>query len=125
VLCIAHRLAGAVSRAADVRAERVGAQRRARYAQTVPYITVGFTAFVLLIPLAVTSTNAMIKRLGSKNWQRLHALVYVIAVAAILHYSWHKAGKNDFEQPNIYGLIVATPLLARVVKRVRAPRAKP
>jgi sulfoxide reductase heme-binding subunit YedZ len=90
-----------------------------------PYITVGFTAFVLLIPLAVTSTNAMIKRLGSKNWQRLHKLVYVIAVAAILHYWWHKAGKNDFEQPIIYGLIVATLLLARVVKRVRAPRAKP
>ncbi|HEU0199490.1 MAG TPA: protein-methionine-sulfoxide reductase heme-binding subunit MsrQ, partial [Burkholderiaceae bacterium] len=64
-----------------------------------PYITVGFLAFVLLIPLAVTSTNAMVKRLGGRNWQRLHRLVYVIAAAGALHYWWQKASKNDIAEP--------------------------
>jgi methionine sulfoxide reductase heme-binding subunit len=79
-----------------------------------PFITVGFTAFVLLIPLAATSTNAMIKRLGGKRWQWLHRLVYLIAPLGILHYWWMKAGKNDFSQPIVFGLIVAALLLARV-----------
>ena len=82
-----------------------------------PFITVGFTAFVLLIPLAATSTNAMIKRLGGKRWQWLHRLIYLIAPLAILHYWWMKAGKNDFSQPIVFGLIVAALLLARVYWR--------
>ncbi len=72
-----------------------------------PFITVGFTAFVLLIPLAVTSTNAMVRRLGGKRWQWLHRLVYVIAPLGILHFWWMKAGKHNFTQPIIFGLIVA------------------
>jgi sulfoxide reductase heme-binding subunit YedZ len=82
-----------------------------------PFITVGFGAFMLLIPLAATSTNAMIKRLGGKRWQWLHRLIYLIAPLGILHYWWMKAGKNDFSQPIVFGLIVAGLLLARVYWR--------
>lgn len=82
-----------------------------------PFITVGFGAFVLLIPLAATSTNAMIKRLGGKRWQVLHRLIYLIAPLGILHYWWMKAGKNDFSQPILFGLIVAALLLLRLYWR--------
>jgi sulfoxide reductase heme-binding subunit YedZ len=71
-----------------------------------PFITVGFGAFLLLIPLAVTSTNAMQRRLGGKRWLWLHRLVYLIAPLAILHFWWMKAGKHNFTQPIIFGLIV-------------------
>jgi len=90
-----------------------------------PFITVGFTAFVLLIPLAATSTNAMIKRLGGKRWQLLHRLIYLIAPLGILHYWWMKAGKNDFSQPIVFGLIVAALLLARVYWRFGQRTAAP
>jgi sulfoxide reductase heme-binding subunit YedZ len=79
-----------------------------------PFITVGFTAFVLLVPLAVTSTNGMIKRLGGKRWQLLHKLIYVIAPLGILHFWWMKAGKHNFTQPIIFGVIVALLLGVRV-----------
>ena len=79
-----------------------------------PFITVGFTAFVLLVPLAVTSTNGMIKRLGGKRWQLLHKLIYVIAPLGILHFWWMKAGKHNFTQPIIFGIIVAVLLGVRV-----------
>ncbi len=79
-----------------------------------PFITVGFAAFVLLIPLAITSTNGMVKRLGGKRWQWLHRLIYVITSLGILHYWWMKAGKHDFEQPIIFGVIVAALLLIRI-----------
>ena len=84
-----------------------------------PFITVGFTAFVLLIPLAATSTNGMIKRLGGKRWQWLHRLVYVIAPLAILHFWWMKAGKHNFAQPILFGVILGSLLLARVYWWVR------
>ena len=80
-----------------------------------PFITVGFIAFVLLIPLAVTSTNGMVRRLGGKRWQWLHKLIYVIAPIAILHFWWMKAGKHNFTQPIIFGLIVAVLLGLRVI----------
>jgi methionine sulfoxide reductase heme-binding subunit len=79
-----------------------------------PFITVGFTAFVLLIPLAVTSTNAMVRRLGGKRWQWLHRLVYLIASLGILHFWWMKAAKHNFAQPILFGTIVAMLLLMRV-----------
>lgn len=79
-----------------------------------PFITVGFIAFVLLIPLAATSTNGMIKRLGGKRWQWLHRLIYLIAPLAILHFWWMKAGKNDFAEPALFGAIVALLLGMRV-----------
>ncbi|HZV65528.1 MAG TPA: protein-methionine-sulfoxide reductase heme-binding subunit MsrQ [Telluria sp.] len=88
-----------------------------------PFITVGFTAFVLLIPLAATSTNGMIKRLGGKRWQRLHRLIYVIAPLGILHFWWMKAGKHNFTQPIIFGLIVALLLGVRVYWNMTKPQA--
>ena len=87
-----------------------------------PFITVGFIAFLLLIPLAVTSTNAMVRRLGGKRWQWLHRLIYVIAPLGILHFWWMKAGKHDFTQPIIFGLIVAALLLLRVVWKLQQKR---
>jgi sulfoxide reductase heme-binding subunit YedZ len=79
-----------------------------------PFITVGFTAFVLLVPLAVTSTNGMVRRLGGKRWQMLHKLVYVIAPLGILHFWWMRAGKHDFNKPIVFGLIVLVLLGIRV-----------
>ena len=70
-----------------------------------PFIAAGFTAFALLIPLAATSTKGMMRRLGQR-WVQLHRLVYLIAAAAILHYWWHKAGKNDFSTVSIYAGVV-------------------
>ncbi|MYM69023.1 sulfoxide reductase heme-binding subunit YedZ [Pseudoduganella sp. FT55W] len=87
-----------------------------------PFITVGFIAFVLLIPLAVTSTNGMIKRLGGKRWQWLHRLVYVIAPLAILHFWWMKAGKHNFTEPIIFGTIIGILLLMRVWWAIRSAR---
>ena len=86
-----------------------------------PFITVGFTAFVLLVPLAATSTNGMVKRLGGKRWQALHRLVYLIASLGILHFWWMKAGKNDFAQPILFGSIVALLLLVRLYWNVVQP----
>jgi sulfoxide reductase heme-binding subunit YedZ len=80
-----------------------------------PFILVGFIAFVLLIPLAVTSTNGMVRRLGGKRWQWLHRLVYLVAGFGILHFWWMKAGKHDFAQPILFGAIVAALLAVRVV----------
>ncbi len=70
-----------------------------------PFITVGFAAFVLLIPLAATSNNAIIKKLGSKLWQRVHYAVYFIAVLAVIHYWW--LVKKDLTQPIIYATVFA------------------
>ena len=79
-----------------------------------PFITVGFTAFVLMVPLAATSTNAMVRRLGGKRWQWLHRLVYATGVLGILHYWWHKAGKNDFAGVSIYAAVMAVLLGLRL-----------
>jgi sulfoxide reductase heme-binding subunit YedZ len=84
-----------------------------------PFITMGFLAFVLMLPLAATSTDAMMRRLG-RRWSSLHRLVYAIAVASILHYWWHKAGKNDFSEVGWYAAAVALLLGWRIVVRVRA-----
>ncbi|MGH8808323.1 MAG: protein-methionine-sulfoxide reductase heme-binding subunit MsrQ, partial [Noviherbaspirillum sp.] len=90
-----------------------------------PFITVGFTAFVLLIPLAITSTNGMVRRLGGKRWQWLHRAIYLIAPLGILHFWWMKAGKNDFAEPILFGTIVALLLLMRVYWRVAQRRTGP
>lgn len=71
-----------------------------------PFVTVGFTAFVLMLPLAATSTQSMMRRLG-RRWQELHRLVYAIAVLGVLHFWWHKAGKNDLAEPMVYAAVVA------------------
>lgn len=69
-----------------------------------PYITVGFAGFLLLIPLAATSTNGMIKRLG-RNWQRLHRLVYLIGMLGVVHYWW--LVKADISEPLLYAGLLA------------------
>jgi methionine sulfoxide reductase heme-binding subunit len=79
-----------------------------------PFITVGFIAFLMLIPLAATSTNGMVKRLGGKRWQWLHRAIYLIAPLGILHFWWMKAGKHDFAQPILFGVIVVALLSTRV-----------
>jgi methionine sulfoxide reductase heme-binding subunit len=83
-----------------------------------PYITVGFTALVLLLPLAVTSTNGMMRRLG-RRWQKLHRLVYVIAILGVVHYYWQV--KRDVREPLIYAAILGVLLGYRYVKRRRKP----
>ncbi|MCX2865641.1 sulfoxide reductase heme-binding subunit YedZ [Paucibacter sp. PLA-PC-4] len=90
-----------------------------------PFITVGFAAYLLLIPLAVTSTNAMMRALGGRNWQRLHRLVYLIALLVVVHYWWHKAGKNDFTQPIIYAVIIGLLLGVRLLRWVQHRRPSP
>ncbi len=77
-----------------------------------PYITVGFTAFVLLIPLAITSTTGWIRRLGGKRWQMLHRAIYVAAVCGVIHYYW--LVKSDVRKPLFYGTLVAILLLWRL-----------
>lgn len=77
-----------------------------------PFITIGFTAFVLMIPLAVTSNNAMVRRLGGLRWRQLHRLVYGLAVCAVVHYWW--LVKRDLTQPALYALVLAILLGARV-----------
>ncbi len=79
-----------------------------------PFILVGFSAFVLLTPLALTSFNRAIKALGAKRWQRLHKLVYVIAGLGLLHFFWIRAGKNNFNEVLIYAAIIAVLLGWRV-----------
>ncbi len=87
-----------------------------------PFITVGFASFVLLLPLAATSTDAMQRRLG-RHWARLHRLVYLIAVLAILHFWWMRAGKRNFEEPLLMGAIMLLLLGWRLVVRWQAARA--
>ena len=85
-----------------------------------PFITAGFTAFVLLIPLAVTSTIGWIRRLGGKRWQMLHRLIYVSACAGVVHYYW--LVKSDIRLPVFYGAIVAVLLVYRLMARFMESR---
>ena len=71
-----------------------------------PYITVGFLAFVLMLPLAITSSDSMIHRLGGKRWRLLHRLVYVTAIAGVVHYWW--LVKKDLTEPIIFGVVLTT-----------------
>jgi len=86
-----------------------------------PYITVGFTALLLLVPLALTSTNGMMRRLG-RRWQSLHRLIYVIAALAVWHFYWQV--KRDVREPLLYLSVLALLLGYRLVRwRVRAAPA--
>lgn len=87
-----------------------------------PYVTVGFTSLVLMIPLAVTSTKGWVKRLGGARWNRLHKLVYVSAAGGVLHYLW--LVKADVRRPTIFAVILVVLLATRVGWfRRRRPRA--
>jgi len=76
------------------------------------FITVGFSAFVLLIPLAITSTAGWIRRLGGKNWQRLHRLIYVTGILGVIHYWW--LVKADIRKPEEYAVVLGILLAYRV-----------
>ena len=82
-----------------------------------PFITAGFTALVLMVPLAFTSTAGWIRRLGGKRWQRLHRLIYASAIAGVVHYWWQV--KSDIRMPLLYGTVVAVLLGYRIVYAVR------
>jgi sulfoxide reductase heme-binding subunit YedZ len=82
-----------------------------------PFITVGFPSFVLLIPLAVTSTDAMMRRLGGKRWQRLHRLVYVSAVGGVIHYLW--LVKKDISDPLRFTILLGVLLGFRAIVLLR------
>ncbi|HTV50287.1 MAG TPA: protein-methionine-sulfoxide reductase heme-binding subunit MsrQ [Steroidobacteraceae bacterium] len=82
-----------------------------------PYITVGFTALVLLVPLAITSTNRMMRRLG-RRWVQLHRLIYLIAILGVIHYYWQV--KRDVREPLLYAGMLAVLLGYRFVRRWRA-----
>jgi sulfoxide reductase heme-binding subunit YedZ len=98
-----------------------------------PFITVGFLGFVAMLPLALTSTTGWIRRLGGKRWQQLHRLIYVTAVAGVVHYLW--LVKSDRSRPTAYGAVLAVLLGLRVwyawqrrrtpVRAVRAETASP
>ncbi len=80
-----------------------------------PFILVGFSAFLLLTPLALTSFNRAIRWLGAKRWQWLHRLVYGVAMLAVLHFFWMRAGKNNFAEVFVYALVLFVLLAWRVV----------
>lgn len=88
-----------------------------------PFITVGFAAWLLMLPLALTSFNRAIRALGAARWQALHRSVYAVAVLAVLHFFWMRAGKQDFAEVAVYAFILGALLLWRLW-RVRATRAQ-
>ena len=77
-----------------------------------PFITVGFLGFLLLLPLAITSTAGWIRRLGGKRWQMLHRGIYFAAIAGVIHYYWKV--KSDVRMPILYGTLVGILLLWRL-----------
>ncbi len=87
-----------------------------------PFITVGFTAFILLVPLAATSSQRMMKKLGS-DWQRLHRLIYLIAGLGVVHYWW--LVKKDITQPLIYACVLVVLLAVRLPRLAARAGAKP
>jgi sulfoxide reductase heme-binding subunit YedZ len=86
-----------------------------------PFIMLGFSAFVLLIPLALTSTNAIVKRLGAKRWQQLHRLIYVLSALAVAHFWW--LVKKDITEPFIFAVLLATLLIARLLYLLKQQRS--
>ena len=86
-----------------------------------PFILVGTLAFLLLLPLAATSFNRAVRALGAARWQRLHRLVYAIAMLAILHFFWMRAGKRDFAEVFVYAGVIAV-LLGWRLYRAFGPR---
>jgi sulfoxide reductase heme-binding subunit YedZ len=82
-----------------------------------PWVTAGFTSWVLLVPLALTSTTASVRRLGGRAWRRLHQLVYLAAAGGVLHFLWQV--KKDVTTPVLFGLVLVVLLVARLPTRIR------
>jgi methionine sulfoxide reductase heme-binding subunit len=72
-----------------------------------PFILVGATSLLLMLPLAATSFNGAVRALGAARWRALHRLVYVIALLVVLHFLWMRAGKNDFAEVGVYAAVLA------------------
>lgn len=87
-----------------------------------PFILVGFTALMLMLPLALTSFNRAIKTLGAKRWQLLHRLVYAVMLLGLLHFFWMRAGKHNFAEVAVYAAIVALLLGWRLVRALSGRR---
>jgi sulfoxide reductase heme-binding subunit YedZ len=91
-----------------------------------PFIAIGMSAFFLMIPLAITSTNGMVKRIGGKNWQRLHRLTYVAAIGGVIHF-WMIV-KSDIFYPVLFGLVLAVLLGYRIYlsrkSKIKAPNTR-
>ncbi|MEJ6000663.1 sulfite oxidase heme-binding subunit YedZ [Paucibacter soli] len=85
-----------------------------------PFILMGFSAWLLLLPLAATSFNRAIKALGARRWQALHRCVYLLVLIALAHFVWMRAGKHNFAEPAVYGAVIAALLGWRLVRRRRA-----
>ena len=83
-----------------------------------PFILVGFSAFLLLTPLALTSFNRAIKTMGVRRWQQLHRAVYLVTGLAVLHFFWMRAGKNDFGEVLLYAVILGALLAWRLWRRL-------
>lgn len=79
-----------------------------------PFIAMGFSAFLLLVPPALTSNDFMLRKLG-RRWSVLHRLIYLIAVLALLHFWWMRAGKNNFAEPLVMGSVIAVLLALRLI----------
>ncbi|MDP2818245.1 MAG: protein-methionine-sulfoxide reductase heme-binding subunit MsrQ [Polaromonas sp.] len=90
-----------------------------------PFILVGFSAFLLLTPLAATSFNAAIKKMGARRWQTLHKLVYLIAGLGLLHFFWMRSGKNDFAEVAVYAVILAVLMGWRARQHMKKKRLQP
>ncbi len=88
-----------------------------------PFITIGFAAFVLMIPLAITSTKGWIRRLGGRNWNLLHRLIYFSAIAGVIHYYW--LVKADTTKPREYAIVLGVLLAYRAFKWIFVARKKP
>ncbi len=81
-----------------------------------PFILVGFASWLLLLPLALTSTARAVRRLGARQWQAVHRLVYLVAVLVLLHFFWMRSGKNDFADVVPYASVIGLLLLDRVLR---------
>ncbi len=90
-----------------------------------PFILVGATALLLMTPLAATSFNRAVKWLGARRWQWLHRSIYAIALLALLHFFWMRAGKNDFAEVAVYAAVIALLFGWRIVHALRARRVAP
>lgn len=88
-----------------------------------PFVLVGALALLLMTLMALTSWNGAIRRLGARRWQNLHRSIYAVAVLAILHFWWMRAGKNNFNEVWVYGLILAALLGWRLIRRLKDHRA--
>ena len=83
-----------------------------------PFVLAGFTALLLMVPLAATSFNRAVRGLGAARWQALHRLVYLVAVAALLHFFWMRSAKHNYAEPIVYATIIGVLLGYRVWRRV-------